>query len=342
MNNRAFLLPLTFGTALALSACGGGGGGNSGTVAETNPPTTTLSVISEGNSAKAASNAHAASTSLSGSSATVTAALTGVSIEGLNISTVAPTLELMKRTLGQGAPKLLTGVSFTNTTTCTGGGSVSVNANVRDETAYSNGDTITFTTANCVEGGLAMNGAFTITLAGVSGNPFVDNAWGATLDVRYSAFRVTVGSTAVSADGDMKIGVKQTSLSSNTVSISGKSLATSATTAGVAVASRTLTDYSVSGETQGNTFTGAANYTLSGNSSALGAFTYSVKNIQPFVSTGINSPTSGSLIVNGAASSVTMTVIDAGANVRLEYSAKGDGVITQTSTVSWATFVSSI
>jgi hypothetical protein len=49
-------------------------------------------------------------------------------------------------------------------------------------------------------------------------------------------------------------------------------------------------------------------------------------------------PTSGSLIVNGAGSSVTATVVSNG--VRLDYSAKGDGVVTQTSTLSWSDFLS--
>jgi hypothetical protein len=52
-------------------------------------------------------------------------------------------------------------------------------------------------------------------------------------------------------------------------------------------------------------------------------------------------PGSGSLIVNGAASSVTVTALNA-SSVRLDYSAKGDGVITQSTTLSWADFAASL
>jgi hypothetical protein len=139
----------------------------------------------------------------------------------------------------------------------------------------------------------------------------------------------------------MKIAINQTSPSSNSVAVSGKSLQTSESTAGAQVATRTLTDYSGTGTTQGTTFTGAANYSMSGSTRALGQFAYSVKDLKPFVSIDGGFPTTGSLIVNGASSSVTMTVVDA-TRVRLDYSAKGDGVITETSTVDWASFVSGI
>jgi hypothetical protein len=66
-----------------------------------------------------------------------------------------------------------------------------------------------------------------------------------------------------------------------------------------------------------------------------------VKSVQPFVSVGTGMPGSGSLIVNGNASSVTVTALGAG-GVRLDYSAKGDGVITQTTTLSWADFNASL
>jgi hypothetical protein len=338
MNNRTFLLPLTIGAALALSACGGGGGA-SGSAPPNIDLTPTPSPISASNSPKAASNAYAANASLSDSSSSVTAALTGVSIEGVNISTVSPALDMINRAYNRGAPKLLTGVSFSES--CSGGGTVSINGTVQNEQVASNGDTITFTTANCVEGGATLNGAFTISLSGISGTAFSVNAWGATIDVQFNAFSVASGSTAVAGSGDMKIVINQASSNSNSVAVSGKSFQTSVNSAGVNVASRTLTNYSAAGTTQGNTFTSAANFTMVGNTSALGQFAYTVKNLQPFVIIGGGTPTAGSFLVTGASSSVKMTVVDAN-SVRLEYSAKGDGVITETSTLGWASFLSSL
>lgn len=338
MKNSSFLLPLTLGAALILSACGGGGA-TPGSASPITNPTTTRSPISAGNSTKVASNAYAANTSIGNSSSSVTAALTGVSIEGHSISTVAPALDMISRAYNRGAPKLLTGVALTET--CSGGGTVSINGKVKSDLVASNGDTLTVTTVNCAEGGVTMNGAFTITLSGISGTAFTTNAWGATIDARFTAFSVTSGSEAVAGSGDMKIVINQTSSTSISLSISGSSFQTSESKAGVNVANRTLTDYSVTATKQGNTITSAANYTMSGSTSALGQFEYSVKSLQPLVSIGGSMPTAGSFIVNGASSSVTMTVVDAG-NVRLDYSAKGDGVITQTSTISWASFIASL
>jgi hypothetical protein len=340
MKNLPFLLPLTIIAALALSACGGGGGGGgsvSGPVQ--NPiPTTTLSPISATNSALAASNAYVASTSISGSSASVTGVLTGVSIAGVNVSTVAPALALVNRAYNRSAPKLLTGVTMSQS--CSGGGTLSLTGTVRSEDIASNGDTITFAAFNCIEDGATANGGFTITLSGISGTAFNSSTWTATVDTQFNAFSVAGASGVATASGDMKIAINQTSLNNASIGISGKSFQVSASKAGVNLATHTLTDYSATAGMQGNTITASASYTISGTTSTLGKFEYSVKTAQPFVSTGGAAPSSGSMVITGASSSVTMTVVGAN-SVRLDYSAKGDGVITQTSTVGWAPFLSS-
>lgn len=340
MKTRLFLLASTISAALALSACGGGGGGSATPVspAPTPAPVSQFSPISAANSTKVASNAQAANAAISSSSSQVTAALTGVSIEGANISAVAPALDLVSRAYNQRTPTLLAGIGLSQG--CAGGGTIAINGTVKSQTVASNGDSLTITATNCVESGLVMNGAFSITLSAISGDAFGTTPWAATLDTRFDAFRVATGSQTVTASGDMKIAVNQTSLTANSIAISGKSFQVTESSAGVTVATRTLTDYSVNASGQGSTITVAANFNLSGNTGSLGQFAYSVRNLQPLVSVGTGAPTAGSLIVNGASSSVTMTVV-AGGNVRLDYSAKGDGVITQTSTVSWATFIAS-
>ena len=337
MNNRTFLLASTISAALVLSACGGGGGGYS-TPAPTPSPVSQFSAISAANSTKVASNAHAANGAISTSSSTVTDLLTGVTIEGGSISAVAPALGLIHRAYNGSAPKLLTGISATES--CSGGGTVAINGTVKSETSASNGDSLTFTATNCVESGMLMNGAFTLTFSGISGVAFGATAWGATIDARFDAFRVVTANQTVTASGDMKIAITQTSATSSSVSITGKSFQASETI-GTNVSNLTLTDFSVTGTGQGATLSVAANYNLAGNSPALGQFAYSVRNSTPFASVAGGVPTAGSFIVNGAASSVTMTVV-AGGNVRLDYSAKGDGVITETSSVTWAAFLASI
>lgn len=340
MNNRTVLLAPTLFVALVLSACGGGGGGGaSGAPAPAPAPTSQFSAISVANSTMAASNAHAANATISTSSSTVTDALTGVTIDAQGISAVAPALGLINRAYNRGAPTLLAGVAMTQS--CSGGGTIAFNGTVKSANFVSNGDSINVTTTNCVESGMLMNGAFALAFSGISGLAFDTAPWAATIDARFDAFRVTKGSDTIAATGDMKIVITQTSASANSVSITGKLFQAADTRAGTTVSNFTLTDFSLTGIGQGTSFSAAANYTLSGNTPALGQFAYSVKNVQPFVSIGGSLPTAGSFIVNGAASSVTMSVV-AGGNVQLDYSAKGDGVVTQTSTVPWASFLASM
>jgi hypothetical protein len=297
-----------------------------------------MSTISAVSAPKAASNAYAANAAISGSSSAVTGALTGVSIQGMPINAVTPTLDLITRVYQHRLPVLLTGIALTEN--CAGGGTIALNGTVKSDLVATNGDTITFTATNCVESGISMNGAFKITLSGVSAAAFTGNAWSATIDVLFTAFTVTTGSDAATVNGDMKIAISQTSSTASSVAITGKSLQTSDRKVGINVASRTLTDYSVTGSAQGTAATSSANFTVSGNTSALGNFEYQVKTLQPFVSNG-GAPTAGALSVSGNASSVTMTVA-APSSVRLDYSAKGDGVTTQTTTVGWAAFLANL
>jgi hypothetical protein len=337
MKHRTFFLAIA--STLVLGACGGGGG-DTGTAAGSSPvQTSALTPITAANANKTASNAYSANDLISNSSSPATGILTGVSIGGTGISAVSPVLTLVKRAVGQGSSPLLTGVTMTDA--CSGGGSLSIDANLRNAQTISTGDSMTLTARNCVEGGNNLNGTLTIAFSGVSGDLVNSSTGAATLDTRFTSFSVASGNETASINGDMKIALNLTSATSSSVTISGKSLQTTEQQSGAAVASLTLSDYSLTGSTNGMTTTSAASFTLSGNANSLGQFAYTVKNIQPFVRIGTAMPSSGSLIVNGAASSVTLTAVSA-SSVRLDYSAKGDGTITQSTTLSWSEFVASI
>jgi hypothetical protein len=328
---------LAIASTLVLSACGGGG---SDSIAGPSPvQTSALTPISAANANKAAASGYSANDLIGSSSTSVTGVLTGVSIGGTGISAVSPVLKLVKRAVGQGGVQLLTGVTMSEA--CSGGGTVTIDANLHNAQTVSNGDTMTLVARNCVEDGNNMNGSLTVAFSDVSGD-FVNTSTGAaTMDTRFTGFSIASGSETASIDGDMKIALRVASASISSITISGKSLQVSEQKAGAAVANMTLADYSLTGSTDGTSTTSAASFTLSGNVNGLGQFAYTVKTIQPFVSVGTAMPGSGSLIVNGAASSVTVTALSA-SSVRLDYSAKGDGTITQSTTLSWSEFVASI
>ncbi len=324
------------GCVLVLSACGGGGGsgGNGGT---STPPvqTSNLSTIAAADASKAASNGYAAGYAISQSSTSLTDVVTGVSVAPPGVGAVAPVLGLVKQAYGRQGANLLTGVTVSES--CSGGGTVTIDATLRSQNTLSNGDTLTMTALNCVESGTTMNGALAITVSGVSGDVINSTTGAVTLDTRFNNFTVASGSTATTLYGDMKLGFTATSATDATVAISGASLHAAEQRSGAIVATWTLTAYSVAIGVHGATVSSAANFSLAGDANGLGKFAYTVKNLQPFVGTTTGMPTAGSLIVNGAGSSVTATVVPNG--VRVDYSAKGDGVVTQTSTLGWSDFL---
>ncbi|MFC5552101.1 hypothetical protein [Massilia aerilata] len=332
-------LCLAIASTLALGACGGGGGSAGSSTSPTPVQTSSLTPITAANSGKAAASGYTASSLIGDSSSSVTGVLTGVSIGGTGMSAAAPVIKLVKRSFGQGGAPLLTGATVNQA--CAGGGTITVDANLRNPQTLSNGDTMSVTAVNCVEDGDRLNGTLSITIADVSGDLINTTSGAATMDTRFTGFSITSGSETATLNGDMKIALKVTSSTDSSVTISGKSLQATDQKAGATVASLTLADYSLSGSTNGNTTTSSGSFGLSGNANGLGQFAYTVKSIQPFVSVGTDMPGSGSLIVNGNASSVTVTALGAG-GVRLDYSAKGDGVVTQTATLSWADFNASL
>jgi hypothetical protein len=121
-------------------------------------------------------------------------------------------------------------------------------------------------------------------------------------------------------------------VSATTFVVSGTSLVETVQQSGATLATRTLTAYSVTSSKGDALLTTSANFSLSGNSKRLGQFAYTVKSLQPFISTNYDMPTSGALIVNGAGSSVTMTVTPDG--VRMDYSDNANGTIVNSATLA--------
>ena len=336
MKNRN--LPLALCSVLVLSACGGGGGGSGGSGAAA-PAVSTASVITSANANKVAGNAYAGTTAISESSPSFSSMLTRVSVGGGNIGVVRPALNLIRNVYPRPAGQLLTGVVMTEA--CSGGGSVTIDARVRNEQMASNGDTIIVTAQRCVEDGMTINGTLSATLSNVSGDVFNTYTWGATLDTTFTNFGVTSGNETASVNGDMKIAITQTNYSNHSMSLSGKSLQASMQRGGVTLESFAMTNYSMTGSTNGATVSSAASFTMAGSSSALGQYSYTVKNLQPFVSNGSAMPHAGSMLVTGNASSVTLSVAS-NSTVRVELSAKGDGAITQTNNLSWTELLAAI
>jgi hypothetical protein len=333
MKKSPFLLPCMT-AALLLSACGGGGGDTADA-----PAPQTNSAITADNATKAAVNAYTAASFVGTSPETVNSMLTGVSINTGGASVLKSTLALVKRAYANRPLNLMMGISSTNN--CSGGGTVSISGSVLNEATASNGDVLTITSNNCIESGDTTNGSINVTFSGISGTPFSTGAWTATMTIRFTGLENISAGETTGVSGDMKIVANQASSTNVSFAVSGTSLQLSRTVSGARLNQLTMSAYVAIENMSGNTFSDSANFTLSGTSDALGAFTYAVRSVQPFVSIGSAMPASGSSIVSGAASSVTITAVDA-SKVRLDYSAMGDGAITQSTTLDWTSFLAAM
>lgn len=331
------------GCVLVLSACGGGGGGggDAGAVAQSNPapapaPTPTATAIASVDASKAAENAFGASHLVSIWPSAVPDLLNGVSIAPVDSGLIAPVFDLLKRAYSQQDASLLTGV--TRSLSCVNGGTMAVEATQHDPLAPTAGDTWKFTATNCGTYSTTQNGTISVKVTDAVGNLFQSATGAMTLDIVFGNYSSLQGVMTTAADGGMKISVTRTGLSTSTFTLSGTSLQETVQQSGVTVATRTLSSFSVTGSKDGSLVTSAANFSLSGHSNHLGQFAYTVKNLTPFVTTATGTPTSGSLLVNGASSSVTLTV--APDSVRVDHSDNANGTITSTTTRVWNDFLS--
>ena len=331
------------GCVLVLSACGGGGSGgsNAGAVAQSAPtpppaPAPTATAIASVDASKAAENSFSASHLVSAWPSAVPDMLNGVSIATVDAGLIAPVFDLLKRAYGQQDASLLTGV--TRSYSCTEGGSIAVEATQHDPLAPTAGDTWKFTATNCGASGTIQNGTISAKVTDAAGNLFQSASGAMTLDIVFGSYSSLQGTVTTVADGDMKVSVTRTGLSSSTFTTTGTSLQQTIQHSGATVATRTLSSFSVTGSKEGSLLTSSASFSLSGHSNRLGQFAYTVKTVAPFITTATVTPTSGALVVSGAGSSVTMTVSPD--SVRLDHSDNATGTITSTSTRTWNDFLS--
>jgi len=327
-----YRLLLTAGCAVILSACGGGGGsGGSSTGTSTGtgtPPatqTSPLTAITSANSTLAANAGYSSGSSVGG-------VVTGVSVQPAAVGVITPVLDLTKRVYTARTSNMLAGVTFTQA--CTDGGSIRVDASLHSQNTFSNGDTIVLWVDSCIENGEYLNGRLSMKVSGVSGDVLGSNTGSVTLAASFDSFAVnsTVGRMSAWVTGDMNIALTANNATSASLAISGSSLQLEVLPHGAPAAKFTLADYTVTGSTNGSTVTSAASFKVSGSSSTLGVFNYTVKNLTPFVYHGAPTPDAGALTVTGAGSSVTVSATG-GANVRLDYN---DGATVQTKTMSWS------
>lgn len=326
--SRSLIAPTALILSLVLSACGGGG-----STANPNGTPATLASINQENFPTVAATATSPVDDLMDLNITTSVLVTGVEVSQSPLSLASAATEIYQRFHGKGS-RLATGVVVTEP--CSGGGSVTIDETTANSDTFTVGDRATFTFANCKESNLqTLNGVTTFRIAALSGN-LDSTTYNFGLATTFDNFSFFENAKKLTINGDLLVTASQNGTSTVNSGMSGSSLAI--TTEG-ASARYLLTAYSLNSTEANGVISMSGKYVLSGSSSKLGGnFAYEVQILQPLIlSSSTGDPLSGSFIVRGAPATVTVTALDA-ASVRIDYSAKGDGVVSSTQTLTWSAF----
>lgn len=330
--SRAIIAPATLVLSLILAACGGGG--DSTASGPTEPAPVALASISQANSQTVAARATSPMGDLMSLNNT-TGLVSGVEVNESPLSLASASTAIYKNFHAKGS-RLVAGAVVTEA--CTGGGSVTIDESSASSAVLTAGDRLTLTFINCKEPNLPLlNGAATFRVTSVSGNPST-TTYSLGLGVVFDNFVLADGTEALTIKGDLAIAASQNGTNSVSIGIFGTSLAVTTSVAGTTTETYLLSSYSLTGTEANGVISMSGKYTMSGSSATLGSYAYNVETLQPLVMSSSGSyPTSGSLIVRGSPATVTVTAVNA-TSVRIDYSDKGDGVVSSTNTMTWSAF----
>jgi hypothetical protein len=300
--------------------------------------------VTSANAPDVAATAYTTVTSV-GSNASSSVGLVGATSVGASGTAadnglVAVTLQQITRVLEQ---KAAGGTGFgamstaTQSVSCSTSGSISYTLTRAADGIVSNGDSVTITANNCVEGSARYSGSFSAQFANLSGTPSATGAWSATLQMSYSAFGIALtdasGTASLTYNGGVSIAVNQVSASNASYTISGSSFGFVFVYQGKTL-TQILRNFNLTGSNVSGTYTSSADFALSGSSPTLGTMSYTVKTNLPFKRTGTY-PSQGSITVTaGNGSSVKLTAIDS-TYVQLQVDKNGDGVYEESNTMTW-------
>jgi hypothetical protein len=341
---RNFRLKLGVMVLINASLLGCGGGGSSGNDSATTGSGSTsaansgasYSAITQANYQTVAATVVDPVGELSNLNSATGLLTSGVEVDAPPLSLATVSAQIYKRFSAKGA-QLVTGATYTEA--CSRGGSVTVNESVASDTVLTAGDRLTITAANCAEDDLpTLNGTLSVIINAVSGDPVNSNRYSLEMTTTFGNLAMSSGARRVLIDGDLKISASQSGTSDINVGLSGNHLGLSIAQSGTTTNAYILADFNLTGSETASSTSLAGNYTLSGTSAKLGAYSYRVQTVRPVVVSSSGSFVSaGSLLITGTPATVTVTSLD-GTSLRLDYSANGDGIITANSTLTRAQF----
>ncbi len=193
------------------------------------------------------------------------------------------------------------------------------------------GDRFTITFTNCVDDTdmTSLNGAMSMTLNRINGNPETDLAWDMDVTMTLTNLVVAGGGDTTTIDGDLNFSLATQDSINYTGSVRGNSLAV--TVNGVA---ETLSDYLISFTSNDATLAYTVDASGTVSSTELGG-SVQFDTLVPFEGVDPDYPHTGVMkIIGENNTSVTLTVIDS-TSVELDVDADGDGSGEQSMTTQW-------
>jgi hypothetical protein len=233
---------------------------------------------------------------------------------------------------------LPSGAVFTETETCSGGGSLAVTTNdVNGNEVLDVGDSITIVATNCVEFDSTMNGTMGMLVTKMSGDLESDvYDFGVTMTFTDLSVAMAEGTTV--GNGTMAMEMAMTAPHTGSMSLRFDGLTMSGTYGGTPY-SRTMWDFDIADTYSlvNNMFHGSA--VLSGvlGSTALDDEAVTLSTLQPMVSVGEDEyPSSGQILATGAANSKMRMTVQNATTVLIELDANGDGTYEAMITKPWS------
>lgn len=338
--HRSILYSAVLSLALSVAACGGGGGGgsdaSSGSSAGDSASTpkslpTVQSVIDQGNYVRTAAHAYLGPESMTGLTQLNGTFLSGVSIEAKIPGLTELATDVLRQLVGNRTSAV---TAVAHSASCPGGGTMKLMMSADSLDSMQPGDVVTIEASNCGVSGLKVNGGLMLTLKEGSAAFALDSASHGVMQFQFTKLSLASETEMMLLDGDMTTRYGQSSAVGTTVALSGDAFRTRLEKNGALVMDHTMLGFESSVTTTIAGHTASRSYTLSASSPSISDLYVGVKTITPLVYGADANPVSGSILVTGAASSVAITAVDA-ASVRLDLSARGDGVITETRTMPW-------
>lgn len=330
---------LALSLALALSACGGGGGGgNAGDPLVPGPdPNLGKLAITSSNQVAVAQTAVSSSLYFMDSSELLVGAQAN---DGKTPTRLA--LALVERAPGWWAKRvatpLVTGAVTAVSEACSGGGRMDISLDDKNNNnSFDAGDSMAIRAVNCVESGSTISGGIEMVLSSLTG-VFGSNNYSAALTLRMDKLTVVSGQDTAIGHGEMRMESRVTGANNSSVTITVPSFTVSGTLGGVNY-SNSLAGFQLTlGKAPGGTlYTVSVSIRGALSGSMIESKQISIETLAPLVRNwNAVDPSTGQLLIKGAASSQLRITAQAGGVALLELDADGNGVFESSTTRRWS------